>query len=126
MIIDSDVFIWYLRGNENARRIIHANIPFSISVINYMELIQGMKNKKELQIFQKHLRKWSVNILQINDAISNRAMFLMEDYYLSHSIELADAIIAATSLEFHEVLLTANSKHYSYIPNVQIKIFKPM
>jgi 16S rRNA A1518/A1519 N6-dimethyltransferase RsmA/KsgA/DIM1 with predicted DNA glycosylase/AP lyase activity len=51
VVIDSDVLIWYLKGNENARDIINANIPFKISVINYVELIQGMDDKRALNIF---------------------------------------------------------------------------
>ena len=125
MIIDTDVLIWYLRGNENAGKIINANIPFKISVINYLELMQGINNKRELKILQKYLREWSVEIIQINENISNRAMFFMEDYCLSHSMELGDAIIAATTLDNHEILLTANKKHYGFIPNIQINVFKP-
>ena len=125
MIIDTDVLIWYLRGNENAQKIISANIPFKVSVINYMELLQGMNDKRELNILQKYLRKWSVEILQINEDISRRAMFFVENYHLSHSMELGDAIIAATTLEYQETLLTANSKHYGFIPSIQINIFRP-
>ena len=124
MIIDTDVLIWYLRGNENAQRVINASIPFKVSVINYMELLQGLREKKELHILRKYFRKWSVEIIQINGNISSRAMFLMEDYNLSHSIELADAIIAATALEYREILLTANQKHYSFIPTIQMKGFR--
>ena len=126
MIIDTDVLIWYLRGNENAKKTISVNIPFNISVINYMELLQGMKDKNELHILQKCLTKWSTKIIQINENISNRAMFFVEDYCLNHSMELADAIIAATALEYREVLLTANEKHYGFIPNIQIKKFRPV
>ena len=126
MLIDTDVLIWYLRGNINAQKVIKDSIPFKISVINYMELVQGMRDKKELNVLQKHLRKWSTEIIQINENISCRAMFFLEDYYLSHSIELADALIAATTLENHEVLLTGNYKHYSFIPNIQVKKFKPV
>jgi predicted nucleic acid-binding protein len=125
MLIDTDVLIWYLRGNINAQNIVHENIPFKISVVNYMELVQGMESKRELKLVQKYLRKWSVEIMQINDTISTRAMFLVEDYFLSHSLELFDAIIAATSLERREELLTANDKHYKFIPNIQIKKFRP-
>ena len=125
MIIDTDVLIWYLRGNENARKAVNANIPFNVSVINYMELVQGMNDKRELRILQKSLREWSTGILQINENISSRAMFLVEDYFLSHSMEMGDAIIAATALENHEILLTANEKHYRFIPNIQINRFKP-
>ena len=125
MIIDTDVLIWYLRGNQNAQKIIAASIPFKISVINYMELLQGMNDKRELRILQKYLRKWSTEIIQISENISSRAMFFVEDFCLSHSMELGDAIIAATALEYHEILLTANEKHYGFIPNIQIKKFRP-
>ena len=125
MIIDTDVLIWYLRGNENAQKIINANIPFKMSVINYMELLQGMKNKNELRTFQKYLKKWSIEIIQINENISNRAMFFMEDYCMSHLMKLGDAIIAATALEYREFLLTANDRHYEFIPNIQINKFRP-
>jgi predicted nucleic acid-binding protein len=125
MLIDSDVLIWYIRGNKNAQNAVNNNIPFKVSVVNYMEVIQGMNNKKELKLFQKYLKKWSVDIIQINDSISTRAMFLVEDYYLSHSMELGDAIIASTALENQETILTGNDKHYKFIPNIQVQKFKP-
>jgi predicted nucleic acid-binding protein len=41
MLIDTDVLIWYLRGNKNAQNIVHENIPYKISVITYMELLHN-------------------------------------------------------------------------------------
>ena len=125
MIVDTDVLIWYLRGNKNAQKAIIANVPFKISVINYMELLQGLRDKREYRTLQKYFKNWSIEIIQINENISSRAMFYIEDHCLSHSMELGDAIIAATALECSEVLLTANEKHYSFIPNIQISKFKP-
>ena len=125
MIIDTDVLIWYLRGNKEAQKTINACIPFKISVITYLELIQGVYDKRELRILQKYLREWSTEIIQIDETISTRAMFLVEDYCLSQSMETGDAMIAATAIENQEILLTANNKHYGFIPNIQIKIFKP-
>ena len=117
--------IWYLRGNKEAQKTINASIPFKISVITYLELIQGVRDKRELRVLQKYLREWSTEIIHINEATSTRAMFLVEDYYLSHSIETGDAIIAATVIENQEILLTANDKHYGFIPNIQIRKFRP-
>jgi predicted nucleic acid-binding protein len=125
VLIDTDVLIWYLRGNKKAKKIITGNIPFRISVFTYLELIQGIKNKTELKVLQKYFNKWSVEIIQINETISTRAMFLVEDYFLSYSLELSDAMIAATALEKKETLVTANDKHYKYIPNIQIQKFRP-
>jgi predicted nucleic acid-binding protein len=52
-------------------------------------------------------------------------MAFVETYSLSHSMELADAIIAATSLNLNESLITGNDKHYKFIPNIKIKKFIP-
>lgn len=125
MIIDTDVLIWELRGNEKAQKTIHSSIPFNISVVTYIELVQGMKNKEELRKFLKQLAKWNTKIVQISNDISTRAMIYVEEYYLSHAMQLADALIAATCINDSEFLLTANDKHYRHIPNIQIKKFSP-
>jgi predicted nucleic acid-binding protein len=125
MIIDTDVLIWYFNGNKNALNVIKRYTPFGISVITYMELIQGMRNKNELQMLKKYLNKWNVRILQINENISARAMFLVENYYLSNSLELGDAIIGVTARENQETLLTANYKHYKIIQDLKIETFRP-
>jgi predicted nucleic acid-binding protein len=44
----------------------------------------------------------------------------MEEYKLSHGLELGDAIIASTVLEYDETLITGNIKHYEYIPGINI------
>ena len=125
MIIDTDVLIWYLRGNEKAKKVVEANIPFSISAVTYMELIQGMKNKEEFRVFQKQIQKWNIDIIQIDKEVSSRAIFYIQEYSLSHSMMLADALIAATVVQMSEILLTANDKHYKYIPNIECKRFEP-
>jgi len=58
MLIDTDVLIWYMRGNENAYQAIENTDTFFISVITYMELIQGLRNKKELALLRKALHDW--------------------------------------------------------------------
>lgn len=125
MIIDTDVLIWYLRGNEKSKKVVEDNVPFAISVITYIELIQGMKNKEEFRLFQKQMLRWNTNIIQINQEISSRAMFYVQEYSLSHSMMFADALIAATVIQNSEVLLTANDKHYKFIPNIECKKFTP-
>lgn len=125
MIIDTDVLIWYLRGNGKAKNAVENQIPFSISVITYMELIQGMKSKEEFKVFQKQIGKWNTDIIQIDKEISSRAMFYVQEYCLSHSMMLADAIVAATAVQNSEKLFTANDKHYRFIPNIECLKFKP-
>jgi predicted nucleic acid-binding protein len=125
LIIDTDVLIWYLRGNQKARDIVENNVPFSISVVTCMELIQGMKNKDEFKLFQKQIQKWNTDIIQIDKEISSRAMFYIQEYALSHSMKLADALIGATVVQSNEKLITANDKHYKFIPTIECKKFSP-
>ncbi len=53
MLIDTDVLIWYMRGNEKAYKTIEKTDGFSVSVVTYIELVQGKRNKKELNLLRK-------------------------------------------------------------------------
>ena len=125
MLIDTDVLVWYMRGNEKARRLIRNTNGFSISVVTYIELVQGLRNKEELNVLRNSLKGWKADIIYIDEEISTKAMFLVEQYYLSHSIQLADALIGATSVINGLPLLTSNTKHYKKIKNIIIKKFNP-
>ena len=125
MVIDTDVLIWYLRGNKNAFKLIENEENFSISVITYMELVQGMRNKKELNSFRQALHGWNATILYISEEISAKAMFAVEQHFLSHSLQLADALIGATAINYGLPLVTANDKHYRIIKGIQLKRFRP-
>lgn len=125
MLVDSDILIWYLRGNSKAFEIINSNQDFKISVVTYIEIVQGLRNKRELDLFRKALRNWNATVLYINDEISVKSMFLIEKYYLSHSLQLADSLIASTAIYHGLELLTGNYKHYKIIEGLDLKIFKP-
>lgn len=124
-MIDTDVLIWYMRGNIKAKEVIEKLNGFFISVVTYMELVQGMRNKRELILLRNALRKWDVKILFINEDISAKAMFLVEEHYLSNSLVLADALIASTAVSNGLTLLTGNTKHYKVIKNLELEGFKP-
>ena len=125
MIIDTDVLIWYMKGNEKAYEVIESSKTLFISVVTYRELVQGMRNKTELINLRKALLGWNAQILYITEEISAKAMFYVEQHYLSHSIQLADALIGATAIAYGFPLLTANDKHYKVLKDVQIEKFRP-
>lgn len=125
LMVDTDVLIWYLRGNEKAFKTIENYESFSISVITYMELVQGMRNKKELNNLRQSLHAWNSKILYITEEISAKAMFAVEQHFLSHSIQLADALVGSTAITHGLALLTGNDKHYRIMKSIQIKRFRP-
>ena len=125
MLIDTDVIIWYLKGNRKAKAAIENQPTFSISVITYMELVQGMRNQHELRELRRALKDWKANILYIDEEISSKAMFLVERHFLSDSMRLADALIASTALTNGIPILTANDKHYKVVNQLKIEVFRP-
>ena len=125
MLIDTDVLIWYMRGDENAFKVIEKLNGFYTSVITYIELVQGLRNKAELIELRKAFREWNTKIQYINEEISAKAMFYIERHYLSHSLQLADALIASTAITNGLPLLTGNDKHYKVIKELSITKFKP-
>ena len=124
MLVDTDVFIWYMRGNKKAKQVIEDQNDFFISVVTYIELIQGMRNKQELTILRNALRNWNVKLLYITEAISAKAMFYVERHYLSHMVQLADALIGATAAVHGLTILTGNDKHYKIIKEVEVNKFR--
>ena len=125
MLIDTDVLIWYLKGNEKARDIIENQKGFFISVVTYIELVQGMRNKNELKELRKAFRDWNTKVIYINEEISAKAMFYIEKNILSHSLKLADALICATALTNGLSIITGNDKHYKIISELETKLFRP-
>ena len=93
-------------------------------MVTYVKIIQGVRDKKELNAFKKALNVLNVRTLQIDEYISTKAMFFVEQYALSHSMELADALIGATAIVAQDKLVTGNEKHYKPLPGIDIQRFK--
>jgi predicted nucleic acid-binding protein len=125
MLIDTDVIIWYMRGNKNAFNALKKQNPFTVSAVTYMELVQGMRNKNELTLLRKSLKSWGTKIIYISEEISSKAIFFVEKHYLSHSMQLADALIGATAISYDMPLLTGNDKHYNIVKEIRISKFQP-
>jgi len=125
ILIDTDVLIWYLRGNQNAYNLVHSLDIFAISLVTHIELVQGMRGKHELKILQNTLKNWGVKTIYLNEVISARALLYVEEYFLSHSMQLADALIAATATEYGLTLIAGNDKHYKVVNGLDVSVFRP-
>lgn len=125
MLIDTDVLIWMTRGHAGAAARLQTMMPWRISAVTYMELAQGCRNKEELVRIKKGLAFCQTEIVPISVAISDSAMQLIDAYALSHSLQLGDALIAATALDHGLAVLTANTKHFDSIDGLHIETFIP-
>jgi predicted nucleic acid-binding protein len=125
MLIDSDVLVWLTRGHVGAARRLNTLSPWRISVVTYMELAQGCRDKAELARLKKGLAERHAQVLQITPAISQRAAELVDALALSRGMRLADALIGATAIELGLTLITANVKHFGAVAGLPIETFAP-
>ncbi len=125
MLIDTDVLIWFFRGNRRAAEAVDAADARTISVITYMELLQGVRDKGEMKTIKSFLADLRFRLLPLSENIGHRASIYLEEYGLAFAMHMADALIAATAVEHHEILLTGDRKHYKPIKELEKVVFRP-
>lgn len=125
MLIDSDVLVWLTRGHVGAAQRLHELNPWRISVVTYMELAQGCRDKAELARLKKGLAARHTELLQVTPAISERGAAMVDALALSHGMRLADALIGATAIEHGLTLITANVKHFGAVEGLNFEAFAP-
>ena len=123
MLIDSDVLVWLTRGHPGAAARLVREPVWHISAVTYIELAQGCRNQAELERLKQGLSARDTQIMPVNEAISERAMRLIDLHALGDGLQLGDALIAATALEHGLPLLTANIKHFKSIDGLRIERF---
>lgn len=123
MLVDTDVLIWHLRGYPQATQRLDQLPALTLSVVSYLEVLQGMRNKAELAAVRTMLQRRQASILPLTEAITKRAIALMESLTLSHGLQMGDALIAATALEHGSSLLTGNVKHFVAVEHLIVEPF---
>jgi predicted nucleic acid-binding protein len=89
-----------------------------VSIISAMELTEGCRNGRELNLLHKFLLPYL--ILPVTDLISLHAYTLMQTYYLSHGLIIPDSLIAATALDRGWTLYTQNVRHFQMISGLTV------
>jgi predicted nucleic acid-binding protein len=125
ILVDTDVLIWHLRGFPKATQRLDKLAKLTLSAMTWLELLQGFRNRAEMQAVQKSLAMRQAHRLPITPIITERATTLMEALALSHGLQAGDAIIAATAIEHDLLLLTANAKHFTPITELRVETFEP-
>ena len=88
----------------------------ALSVVTVMELYQGMSNKTELLQIKRKLKYFDV--VEIDNETSKLATRLIENFRLSHNLQIPDALIGATAVIHQIALYTYNTKDFNFIPGI--------
>ena len=128
-LIDTDIIIFALRGDKTvlAKFEENKNIPISISLITYAELVFGAKRSQNER----------TNMLKVNrireiypvEELNIGIMELFADikanmYSKAMRIEDMDLFIAATAIYNDLTLVTNNTKHFKNIPLLKLENWK--
>ncbi len=120
ILVDTDVLIAHLRGDERARSWLRdARIagPLVTSVVTVAELTGGMRSDERGSV------RGLLSVLDavpVTELIALRAGEFMRQYRRSHSgIGIADYLIAATAETQSARLATLNTKHFPMLPDLE-------
>ena len=128
-LIDTDTIIFALRGDDKVLEKFkeNKNIPISISMITYAELIFGAKrsqNEQKNMIKVNHIRD-IYPIEELNEGVMEVfADIKAKMFEKGIKIEDMDLLIASTAIYNELVLVTNNTKHLKNIPNLKLENWK--
>ncbi len=127
MIFDTDVLIYYLRGNERARKRLAAasHAERQMSVVTHMELLAGSRGPLESRVIDKLAEAQFSRVHPLDESLSALSLRLIRRFAASHGLRLADALVAATALSRGHRLVTGNPRHFRFIPQLVVEPFKP-
>ena len=101
------MLIWHLRGYAQATRRLDQLERLTLSAVSYLEVLQGMRSKAELAAMSKMLERRSATVLPLTEAITHRAIALMEALTLSHGLQMGDALF---HLHFISIIIMATQQ----------------
>lgn len=128
-LIDTDTIIFALRKDKSvlARFEENKNIPISISMITYAELVFGAKrsqNEQKNMIKVNHIRE-IYPIEELNEGVMDVfADIKAKMFDKGIRIEDMDLLIAATAIYNELTLVTNNTKHFENVPNLKLENWK--
>jgi predicted nucleic acid-binding protein len=119
ILIDTNIFIEIYRNNTSVAAIVNNMSEGEIAVCDVIraELFFGARNKRELAEISEDIDE--LIVLPIVSQISEMAVQLVKSFCLSHKLELADALIAATAIYHNIELYTLNIKDFIFIPGIK-------
>lgn len=123
MIFDTDVLVWLARQRQRAADAVRAAERRALSIVSYMELLRGARDRRELATTRSFLSSFGFEILPLTENVGNRAAIYLETYALVAALGVSDALIAATAAENDLPLTSGNVKHFSVIEGLDLRPF---
>ena len=116
-LLDTNILSKIFYGNADVKNFVD-NLMVGVETIVYIECIQGSISNGDKRRIKRSLQKIKFYLLTNN--IAQNAIELIDNYSNSNGLLLADALIAATALEYDLTLITYNTKHFQFIKGLKV------
>ena len=121
VIVDTDILIDLAHENEVAIKCLkklEKAYQLEVSAITRLEILVGCRNKSELRETNNFLEGFPTNSL--TPEITRKTIDLINQYFLSHNLLIADALIAATAITLQKPLISKNQKDFRFIEELTL------
>ena len=119
-LLDTNILSKIFYGKTDVKNFVD-NLTVGVETIVYIECIQDSISNTDKRRIKRSLQK--IKFYPLTNDIAQKAIELIDTFSNSHGLLLADAIIAATALEYDLTLITYNTKHFQFIKG--LKLLKP-
>jgi len=90
VLIDTDILICCFRGVAKAEQAIDADPDPAVSVVTWMELVQGCRDKAELRKMKSFLADVGMRSIPLSENIGHRAAIYLEEHALKDGMTMGD------------------------------------
>ena len=123
ILLDSDVIIAWLRGSESVAgtvmNLLESGQNLLLTPVSVAEIFAGARKTESARLETLFL---ILETLPISEMVGKEAGRYLQKYPKSHSLELGDALIAASASVAGLSLWTLDKKHY---PMPEVRLFHP-
>ncbi len=96
-LLDTNILSKIFYGNTDVKNFVD-NLVVGVETIVYIECIQGSISNQDKRRIKRSLQK--IKFYPLTNDIAQKAIELIDTYSNSHGLLLADAIIAASALDY--------------------------
>jgi predicted nucleic acid-binding protein len=116
-LLDTNILSKIFYGNADVKNFVD-NLIVGVETVVYIECIQGSISNADKRRIKRSLQK--IKFYSLTNNIAQNAIELIDSYSNSQGLLLADALIAATALEYDLTLITYNTKHFQFIKSLKL------
>ena len=118
-LLDTDVLVDYLRGSGPAVGFFkETQERLLVSAVSVAELYAGVKGEEEETQLASFIA--SFEIVEVDLSIARQGGLFRNQYFRSHGVGLADALIAASAVRCDAHLITLNRKHFPMLSDIEV------